>query len=284
MPHKNKPTEDEHFIPKFYLRMFSPDSNGKRVYSYDKSTNQTSKLVPIDSICFEKNIYELRDDNNDIVFCNTIEKSLSEIEAQTDKVIKAIKQKTENEENFYIHDFLSDEEIIYIVRFMFFQLWRDPDTLNNLKGTIRGIYGEKLPDNLVNNFALGLGLPVLKDYSQSEKKILNPIFKIFQDKSYQIAVAKDNLVWTCDNPVILLGPNEHTPMEILFPLTPKIVLYMKPIELTEPQRYNRMVQMTDEFLNCINLEVLLHSKRWVISRKEITPIDVANLILKGSRT
>ena len=65
MPKGEKPTEDEHFIPRVYLRGFSEIKNSKKknekalIWQFNLKTMQQIP-VPVDvkDICFEKNLYE----------------------------------------------------------------------------------------------------------------------------------------------------------------------------------------------------------------------------------
>ena len=68
MANGDKRTRKQHYIPQVYLRGFSPeykqkDSRGKDILKYTihcfdlEKMKQYPKAVPIDSICFEKDLY-----------------------------------------------------------------------------------------------------------------------------------------------------------------------------------------------------------------------------------
>ena len=75
MKQRKEITVKQHYIPQFYFRNFSEDQ--KRIYQINLKEITSSKLVPIESICFKKNLYELRDDNDEYIHRNMIENKLS---------------------------------------------------------------------------------------------------------------------------------------------------------------------------------------------------------------
>lgn len=80
----NKPTKRQHYIPQVLLRGFSPDYLNKnsskdvskyRIFTYNlNKSNQNEKAIPIKDICFEKNLYEIKDENENIICINHLEK------------------------------------------------------------------------------------------------------------------------------------------------------------------------------------------------------------------
>lgn len=279
MTQKNKPTKDEHFIPQFYLRQFSPD--GIRIYQYNKLTKKSSKLVPINSICFMKNLYEFKREDETIVLQNLIENTLKLFEGKISEIIEAIKSRVDCEDSFYTLYFLSDEEQAFLIFFMAIQILRDPEILKLMKATAMECFGDMISEKEAHNLALMLALPIYKELNREEKNALNPILEMFEDKSIQVAVAKKDLILTSDNPILLHGTGKNNiPIEIIFPLTSKIVIYMKSINLTEPERVNRLVSMTNDFATCINQETVLHSRKWVYSKTKISESQINVLMQK----
>ena len=71
---KNKPTVKEHYIPQFYLKNFSFDK--KNIYQFDiLKGKQIENPVLIRKICFEKNLYEFKNEKGEFENRNLIEKS-----------------------------------------------------------------------------------------------------------------------------------------------------------------------------------------------------------------
>lgn len=71
-------TKNEHYIPRFYLRFFSP--NEKQIYQYKIGSHETSKPVSINSICNEEHLYELRNESSEFICRNAIENTLNNYE------------------------------------------------------------------------------------------------------------------------------------------------------------------------------------------------------------
>ena len=92
-------TKDEHYIPVFYLKQFSPD--GDNIYQYDALNNIVSPdVVPIKSICYKKNLYEFKNDSGEYVERNIIENSLRDYEAEFANTITRIKANAKNKDNY----------------------------------------------------------------------------------------------------------------------------------------------------------------------------------------
>ena len=70
----NKPTKNQHYVPRVYLKGFSCDE----VHVYRNELNEdrivSSKLVPIESIFRKKYLYEIRDSNSSFIALNHVEK------------------------------------------------------------------------------------------------------------------------------------------------------------------------------------------------------------------
>ena len=76
---KSNPTSKEHFIPQVYLNGFA--SEDKRIYFYDLQTHHYSEqMVPVRTVCFQRDLYEYRNNKNETIYTNNIEKALSILE------------------------------------------------------------------------------------------------------------------------------------------------------------------------------------------------------------
>ena len=105
---KNNPTSKEHFIPRTYLNGFASDD--KRVYFYDLNTHRYSdQMVPISTICYEKDLYEYKNKDNEIINTNLIEKILGALEAQFASNREVIRSRIKIS-NSHTKSFLSDNE------------------------------------------------------------------------------------------------------------------------------------------------------------------------------
>lgn len=59
MVETNKPTINQHYVPRFYLRNFAINSNTDMVYSLDMTAiNPTPRQSALSQICSKDNLYE----------------------------------------------------------------------------------------------------------------------------------------------------------------------------------------------------------------------------------
>lgn len=65
--------KDQHFVPRFYLKNFTYD--GKYCYTKNKSGKINSQNIK--EICKRRNIYEIKDKNNNILNKNYAENTLA---------------------------------------------------------------------------------------------------------------------------------------------------------------------------------------------------------------
>ena len=91
MPKGEKPTENEHFVPRIYLKCFSEiNKSGKTlIWQFNlKTMRQTPVQVDVQDICFEKHLYEIKGSDGSFIAQNTIEKTFGKIETNANKVIQ----------------------------------------------------------------------------------------------------------------------------------------------------------------------------------------------------
>lgn len=83
-------TKKQHYIPQVYLRGFSPEYERNKIdlpvpkytiYCYDLSVqNQISKAIPIKSVCYEDDLYEVTNINEERILTNYLERLFSALE------------------------------------------------------------------------------------------------------------------------------------------------------------------------------------------------------------
>lgn len=267
---KNKPTIDEHYIPQFYLKQFSP--NGDKIYQYDiLSPDSSSTFVPTKSICYEKNLYEFKNDSGEIIHRNLIEKHFGTFETEFARVFRSIISKSKIEKNYQTCSFLDKKEKALLVFFMTTLIIRNPEILLIAKDTALEFFGEQLTETNAKNLALDTCLPIYKELDPNKRNILLSFMKLFEKMSYQIAVTTEERIWTSDNPVILHGKNQPNKLEeVIFPINPNLVLYMKPYERTNKDCYNRLTEMEPQDIDFVNGNITMNSKRWIYTYSPLT--------------
>lgn len=263
---KQKPTSDEHFIPQFYLKQFSPD--GEHVYQFDVLSGiQTPVPVPTKSICYQKNLYEFQNDNGEFLHRNLLERILSKYEGKFAEVFSSIQEKADYENGFQISGFLSDMEIAMLSFFLSTLIVRKPEILQVGQEVAREMFGGSISEYTARNISLLMLLPLYKEIDPDDKNILVQIMRFFEDMSFQIGVTKQPVFWTSDNPLTLYGKIPPVkPDEVVLPLSSKLVLYMKPFEKTKPGYYNRLVELREYDVEFVNHSIAMHCQRWIYSQ------------------
>lgn len=127
-----KPTIKEHYVPRMILKRHAAEINPKKnkyfIYLYDKKT-RINKKVDIYDICYKKNLYELKDDNGNIIDRNRIENIFGCLEVEWSNIISKI----ENDE------ILSEEEECYIYILFALQILRVPESQEMAKKFLKKI-------------------------------------------------------------------------------------------------------------------------------------------------
>ena len=150
---------------------------------------------------------------------------------------------------------------------------RDPELLQSLTETTMNVFDNKISDIMAKNYVLQTGLPIYKEVNIEENNLFNAVLGFFENMSFQIGKIEKDVIWTSDNPVILYG--ETSPVKVhdlLLPLSPRLVLTMKPYEETEKGLYNRLLFLND--IEGVNKSILRHCKRWVYSIKPFTDEEI----------
>lgn len=276
MPNGEKPTENEHFIPRVYFRGFAEinDSGKALLWQYSlKTMKQIPVPVDVGDICFEKNLYEIKGSNGSFIAQNTIEKTFGKIEAQAGKVIQSIEKKTHNANCLNCPKILSQDDKSYLVIFITSLLYRDPATIESgisfLQESNHSMTGRE-----ARNFTLLNLLPLGVDPSWDENTIIRTAINSLSGMAFQIGIADDDVIMTSDRPVVMWPPKDddpyNRPRAVVFPLTSKLVLYLFPLESVDSIARNCFVKISQEQIDEIHGYVAACARHWIYSKKPIT--------------
>ena len=266
-------TVREHYIPQFYLKQFSP--NKKIIYQYNVFSDKASSiLTSTTEVCFEKNLYEYRDDKGEIVNKNLIEKRLSVFEAEFASVFQSIHSKAAFKQNHHTSSFLSTREKILLVFFISTLLSRDPKVIQLAKECAIEELGELMDDTTARNLALNICLPVHKALDTEERTLLKQYIQALENMSFQIGIAEKDVFWTSDHPAIVKGVSVEGQAfnieQVSIPLSSRIALLMKPYEKVSPENYNRLVILGEKEIRAINAATVTNCYRWIYSKAPLT--------------
>ena len=290
MPNGENYTVDEHFISRMYLKEFaevrgSGHKEKELIWQFNvKTLEQTPVQVNINSICYEKNLYELRNDDGTFIERNTIEMAFAGIESGVRKAIKSIKNRTQNEKCINCTTFLTDEEKSMLVIFITALMYRDPQTIE------RGISYLKennpdLSDMQARNFTVLNLLPLAQDPEWNQNTIIRTAIANLNNMAFQIGVTSDDVIFTSDRPFVewFSHDNElsNRPKALVFPLTSRIVVYMYPQEDIESIGWNYSFRLDEERIRDIQINIAICARNWIYTRERLTDEQIG--LIKAAR-
>ncbi len=253
---ENNPTKKQHYIPQVYLRGFSPNYQEKnlanekyRIYCYDLSKKTIQfQNVPIKTICYKKDFYEVTGKAGEIVLPNYLEKFFSTLEIKFSEFRKKIENKA-FAENFNTNCFLTSDEKNFWVAHIIIQILRSPQTLE-LAEQIGAEIWQDCNDKQLKNIARLFCLPFFKSIKEGDKEslILQQMFKSMDNMTFAVGVDLDNKLITSDKPIYIYSKNREN-LEydmIIFPISSQICLYMMSDKDRKVMRRNILFQINEE--------------------------------------
>lgn len=271
---QNKPTTDEHFIPQFYLKQFSAD--GAKIYQYNVSKDKIFfDAVPIKSICYERNLYEFKNDSGEFVERNIIENALSQYEGIFAETISKIQTKAVYKENYDTLCFLSAMEKMILMLFIATLMLRSPEILDVGAETALEFWDNNISEAMAKNIALQYCLPVYNKFDPTEKNLLSVVLNRLSNMSFQVMITDDDVFFTSDKPLIARGKNENLDLEsISLPLSPRIMLNLQSLTTTKAEYKNRLIHIDNDISRSLNGGIVANNNRWVYSKYPITKSQI----------
>jgi len=230
---KNNPTSKEHYIPQVYLNGFA--SKDKRIYFYDlKSHHHSDQMVPIKTVCYQRDLYEYKNSNNEIIYTNNIEKALNILETMFSQKRRSIRSRIKLA-GPHTRTFLSDEEGAFWITYLVIQTLRLPKVINEITNVLEGIIPSNGEANFHRNTALYILLPFLNklDPNGIELRLYNELFSSIGSLRCSIAFDDNHRLFTSDNPLYMYSPTQRIQdcQKIVFPLDSSICLLYNKDEL-----------------------------------------------------
>lgn len=274
MQNKNL-TKKQHYVPQVYLRGFSQD--GKRVYPFDLKTG-TSKQTPIsiETICYEKYLYEIKDNNGKIISDNYIEKILCILEGQFATYLNKLKSKAFNEVNYKTKCFLTKEEKAFWVSFIAVQMLRIPLVLNTVEKFTTEYFGEDLKENTARTIALNQCLPFFKELKTDDKNVFSMIVKPFTEMTIAVGVDEKESIFTSDKPVYCYVPDNVRGVyeTVYFPICRNLVFILFGGVEKEQYDKNRLIKLESEDVINIKKSIAFTAQSWLFSACSFKPDDI----------
>ncbi len=234
-------TEKQHYVPQVYLRGFMPgylsasktpsDTLNNSVYAHKLDDDGwKQRLVPIRSICYSKNIYEVRNEENEIILPNFLEKCFSVLEGMFADYRSRLESKAFIQENLKTKCFLTSEEKAFWKTFCILQVFRNPKVLDAAKGATKDFLGEELSEVQVSNLSKSLCLPLFKEVHPGDPEValFERFYQPMEKMTFGVGVDTQRKIITSDNPVFIYA-REYPCVEydkIIMPITSSLCLFL----------------------------------------------------------
>ena len=195
---KKKPTKKQHYIPQVYLKGFSQDSS--TIYEYNYKKGEAIQVpVSIESVCRGKNLYEVRENNGEIINPNFIEDILCKYEGQFADYRKLLLSKAHIKENYYKQCFLSREEKNFWVFYAALNIMRNPETLAGITSVFQEVFQNEFTDSEIRNTAVGFCLPFFKIPKDGDNNALLFFIQLLLTKVITVAFDESDSLFTSDH-------------------------------------------------------------------------------------
>lgn len=271
---QNKPqTNIEHYIPRVYLKGFS--DNGKSVYAFSLKDNKIIQNCPIETACQEKWLYELKDNNNQIMVANLIEEKLSIIEAQFKSYKKALVNKAFNIDNFNAKGFFTSEEKAFWKVYITIQMLRTPRIIKEISNEINNRTDGQFTKNEIRNYTLISVMPFIKEL-QLDNITFWFLFGLIEKTSICAFVDIYHSLFTSDNPIACITPasGENEMKLLFFPITPDIAIVLFGGEYKKDFGKNCLYQFKNQQLDVFKQSIARTAQNMIYSKSALNKDDI----------
>lgn len=209
-----------------------------------------SRNVPIKSICYKNDLYEVTGEDGDIVLPNYLEHFFSVIENWFSQYRSKLERKAFLPENYTTNCFLTSEEKAFWVTYIVVQMLRLPEVLKLAERTAKETWKDKVNSNQINNIARMHCLPFFKELKEDdvELRVMNTFLKPMLNMTIGIGVDVEGRVITTDKTMYIYA-KESFPCEeygkIIFPISSKLCLFMHGAEEKTNARKNYLFPITE---------------------------------------
>lgn len=270
-------TKDQHYISQEYLRGFSQDS--KTVFEYNLRLDKPiDKPVSIESVCKEKYLYELRDEQGAFIDLNYLEKRFRDIEGDFAKFKRQLLEKAVHKENCAIKCFLSNEEKTFWSYFTTLNMMRNPETLKGIKGLIQEEMHGRVSDQQAQNMALEYNLPFFKLEDFNNPSLFRIFHSLIRQMVLTVAYVESDDLFTSDHAMYGIQNKENgfsIIKRLWFPITSNCgLLFAAPETITGSGR-NCLIPLSEDQVRYYNKGIAYIATQYVLSKRPFSESDTA---------
>lgn len=265
----DKITKNQHYIPRIYLKGFS--DNKATVYGYRVTDNfEPPKDVSIESICAEKYLYEMVNEDNKLVWPNHLEKILAGIEKLFEIYMHKLERKAFISSNYSSLCFFTKKEKHFWKSYIALQIMRMPEMISMVENEIKR-NNDVISENELHALALVECLPFFSKELDTNYLIFD-IRKVLDYMSIALGVDETESIITSDNPIVKLGPDYDMENleKIEFPLTSKLVLFLFGGKLKEEYRKNSLFPLLPDEVKTIKRNIAYSTNEWIYSKRPLS--------------
>ena len=274
MPEK-QPTRDQHYVPQEHLRGFSQDHVS--IYEFNIKMGAPIEIpVPIESICREKDLYEIRDSKGQIMNVNYLEDILCKFEGLFAEYKRRLLNKAKHRENFRTRCFLTKEEKQFWTFYTALQVVRIPTMLQGTAEILKEAYPGYFTDSEAANAAREFCLPFFSEPSKDDVNSLLAFISILMPKSLSVGYAPCDRIFTSDTAVYGYSPkNELFDFETLwFPITSSATLLFADRKTKMVPTGNILFPLDEASVDGLNLGIAGIAKTMVLSKYPFRDKDI----------
>lgn len=272
---KKQITKKQHYVPRMILKRFSCSSseNNKKyfIYQYDKEKD-IERRVDIMDVCHKNNLYEIKDEQGNVLEANLIENSFANLEEKWEQIIRKIEK----------HQNLKKEDKSMLGLLLVLQLMRTPEIMELTSNWLYATFEES--DNpLTKNEAdkyMKLATFVWGEIKPETNWMLFLMLrKTLEDKDIVIYYSDSKFILNGDSPVFCLNemllPKSISDIYWILPLTEHCCLSLR----KEGSSFPLYQKIDSNMVNLFNEKAFLTNGRFVYSSFSIKQNnDFKNLI------
>lgn len=267
----NTITKKQHFIPQTYLRGFSYDTIN--VYAYRIIDGfQPADAVKIESICYKKYLYEVRDENDIIIKQNQVEKCFCGIEGAFSRYREQLQKMAFIKSNYQSTQFLRRREIDFWKYYIAIQILRVPQVLEIAETVAENEFPIPLKKNQARAFALDGCLSFPEKGKKLPVSVLSMYLESFDNMSIAVGVDETDSIFTSDFPVYAFSPTKSydNAEKIVFPLTSKLVIYLFGGQQKTRVRKNCLFPIDADELKSVKQSIAYAANDWIYSKMPLS--------------
>lgn len=270
----------QHYVPQVYLRGFSPEYEplGKSnipnekytIFSFDleKKTYDSNNGVPISSICYKKNLYEIYGTDEQIILPNWLETCFCALERMYGINRTNLERKILRE-NVGALDFLKKEERAFWITFIAIHLLRNAYALSAAETALKELINTDASEKEIKSAVRKLCLPFFQEINENshETRILEGILAPMYQMQFAVGIDFNNTLITSDKGASIIGKEFPTDEydEIVFPITSSICLFLFGNENKNISKDNTLFELTEDGKRHVITNVVLDAYKKIYS-------------------